>query len=251
MFRLLVATLVAAAALQASSFTFSSCTAGTTTVSPCGGDVFTFNGIYGPDYEALGGTGASDNSNIFGPADLGGLPIIPSGYEISVGAGAVASSSGPNPKLSAIAQASASKAFYSAGSPRLGFIQFDVSLSHLHGGDSNVFISDGTHNYGYDAELCGFEGCQVTATVPFDLGSGFQVSTSAGVKEFLEPTSDPCCGGGSAHGYDDALIVFRLLESDGATPVPFSATPEPATWALLLFGLGATWLAGTKRRRTH
>lgn len=236
MFRFLVATLLASSALQASSFTFSSCTAGTTTVSPCGGDAFIFNGIYGPEYEVLGGTGASDNSNIFGSANLGGLPIIPSGYAMSVGAGAATSSSGPNPELSAIAQASASKVFYSAGPFRLGFIQFDVSVSHLHGGDSGVGITDGTHQYGYDSNFCGFEGCQVTATVPFYLGSGFQISTSASVEEFLDATSDPCCGG-SAHGYDDALIVFRLLESDGTTPVPFTSTPEPASWGLLLIGM--------------
>ena len=246
MLRVLLATLVVSSALQASSFTFSSCTAGTTTISPCGGNVIIFNGIYGPDYEALGGTGASDSSNIFGPADLGNLPIIPSGYAMSVGAGAVASSSGPNPELSAIAKASASNVFSSAGPSRLGLIQFDVSVSHLHGGDSNVAITDGTHQYGYDSSFCGFEGCQVTATVPFDLGSAFQISTSAGVEESLEPTSDPCCGG-SAHGYDDALIVFRLLEADGTTPVPFTTTPEPATWGLLLFGFAAGCLTYRKR----
>lgn len=246
MFRLLVTTLVAASALQASSFTFSSCTAGTTTISPCGGDAITPNGIYGPDYEALGGTGASVNSNVLGDIVLGTLPPIPSGHVMSVGVGVWIESSGANPKLSVTTQADANSAFYTAGSPRSGFIQFDASLAHSHRGDSNVLISDGTHNYGYDAEFCGFEGCLVTATLPFDLGSKFHVALSADAEGLLEPN-----GTGLVAGGDDALVIFRLLESDGTTPVPFSATPEPTTWALLLFGLGATWLAGTKRRRTH
>lgn len=238
MIRFFLTMLIASSALHATTTTFSSCSAGTTTISPCPGGLLFPGGIIGPDYGAIAGAEASDNSSILGLGALGGLPTIPSGYVMSVGAVAAAYSSGPNPELSAIAHADASNVFYSAGPSRLGFIQFDVALSHLHGGGSDVGITDGTHLYGYDAEFCGFEGCQRTAIVPFDLGSAFQISTSAGVEENLEPTSDPCCGG-SAHGYDDALIVFRLLESDGTTPVPFSITPEPASWGLLLLGMAA------------
>jgi hypothetical protein len=85
--------------------------------------------------------------------------------------------------------------------------------------------------------------CGWTATVPFDLGSKFQVSTSADVDVSLEPGPF----GNTIHGSDDAIVVFRLLEADGKTPVPFSAMPEPATWGLLLFGLAAGPLVYRKR----
>lgn len=79
--------------------------------------------------------------------------------------------------------------------------------------------------------------------MPFDLGSKFQVSTSADVDVSLEPGPF----GNTIHGSDDAIVVFRLLEADGKTPVPFSAMPEPATWGLLLFGLAAGPLVYRKR----
>lgn len=259
MFRLLVASLVAASALQASSFTFSSCTAGATTISPCGGDALTPNGIYGPDYMSLGGTGASDNSSVIGDTVLDTLPPIPSGHVMSVGVGVEVSSLGSNPELSAVARANAGNVFYSAGSSRSGFIQFDVRVDHTHGGNSSALLSDGTHEYKYVNSgglsggstpplSCDFEGdCIWTATVPFNLGSGFQVSTSADIEALLEPNN----AGASFSGGDDALVIFRLLESDGTTLVPFSATPEPASWALLLFGLTAGWLVYRRRQRTH
>lgn len=162
---------------------------------------------------------------------------------MSAGADAAVYSSGPSPELSAIAHAKASNVFYSGGPSRLGFIQFDVEASHLHGGISNALLTDGTHQYGYNSEFCGFEGCQQTETVPFNLGSEFQISTSADVEESLEPSPF-----GDPHGSDDAIVVFRLLEADGTTPVPFSATPEPSSWGLLLFGLAIGMCLMSRRR---
>jgi hypothetical protein len=250
MFRFLLAMLFAASALQATSVAFSSCTAGTTTISPCGGDVFTPGfGIVGPDYSAVAGVSASDDSDIPGLPSLSDLflPTIPSGSVMSVGAAAAVSSSGPSPALSATALARASNVFYSAGAPRSGFIQFDVRLDRAHGGTSNALLSDGTHQYSYDvlgsgstpSLFCDIDDCGWTATVPFDLGSEFRVSAFAGVEVSL-PTS---------HGYEDGIVVFRLLESDGTTPVPFSATPEPASWGLLLFGLAGACFVSRKRIR--
>ncbi len=245
MVRCLMMMLIASSALHASSFAFSSCTAGTTTISPCGGDALTPSGLFGPDYVVLSFAGASDDSIVPG-LQLGSLPTIPGQMMSAVAVGAV-QSSGPNPALHVVAHANASNVFYGGGPSRLGFIQFDVSVSHLHAGDSDAVLTDGTHEYGFDSEFCGFEGCQRTAIVAFDLGSEFQISTSASVEENLEPTSDPCCGG-SAHGSDDAIVVFRLLEADGTTPVSFSATPEPASWELLLFGLAIGMCLMSRKR---
>lgn len=248
MFRFLLAMLFVSSALQATTVAFSSCTAGTTTLSPCGGDFFAPGfGIVGPDYSAVAGATASDNSDIIPGLSLSNLnlPTIPSGSVMSVGAVAAVSSSGPSPALSATALARASNVFYSAGAPRSGFIQFDVRLDRAHGGTSNALLSDGTHQYSYDvlntgstpSVFCDINDCGWTATEPFDLGSEFRISAFAGVI-----VSD-----GSSHGYEDGIVVFRLLESDGTTPVPFSATPEPATWGLLLFGLFTGWWMRRKR----
>ena len=241
MFRFLLAMLFVSSALQATTVAFSSCTAGTTKLNPCGGPVSAPGfGIVGPDYSAIAASSASDNSNVLGALIFGLLPTIPSGYVMSVGAEGGVSSSGVSPALSATALARTSNVFYSAGAPRSGFIQFDVRLDRAHGGTSNALLSDGTHRYSYNilgagttpSLFCDIDGCAWTATVPFDLGSEFRISAFAGVEVSLEPNSF-----GSPHGYEDGIVIFRLLESDGTTPVAFSSTPEPSSWGLLLCGL--------------
>lgn len=160
------------------------------------------------------------------------------------------SSGGSN--SSATAQASALDSFVSSGAARAGFIQFNVTLGQLHGGDSMAVLSDGTHTYSYDAlgaestppfGTC-FEGCQWAATVPFDHGSEFQVNISSKDQESLaaNPLNEV------AHGNTDAIVTFRLLEADRTTPAPFSLTPEPSTLALFFAAVGAFGALAYRRR---
>jgi hypothetical protein len=219
MHRLLLATFITAFALRADTFTFTSCTSGTTTISPCGGSYSSPAGL--PD--AMAGASASDNSLVPG-ALPDGQPPIPDGWTMSTGATAVAQGS-DNLVVSATANASASDTFHSAGPVRSGFIQFNVTLLQLHGGNSTAVLTDGIHRYSYDALGGGstppfghcFEGCQWASTVPFNLGVEFQVNTSS--NDTQAAISFP---GFVSHGNTSAVVTFRLLEADETTVVPFS-----------------------------
>ena len=236
MHRLFLAAFITAFALHADTFTSTTCTSGTTTISPCGGSLLFPGGL--PD--AVAAADASDTGIINGAAHHGQPPIT-DGWSMSTGATAVAQGS-ENLVVSATAHAKAFDTFLSNGPVRPGFIQFNVSLDQLHGGDSTVVLTDGVNTYSYEAEFGGgstpsfgrcFEGCQWMSTVPFDLGVDFQVNASSDDGEIASFSSFV------NHGYTDAVVTFRLLEADETTPVPFSAIPEPSTWVLLLLGLSA------------
>ena len=171
-------------------------------------------------------------------------------------AGAAAVAVGSDVAVSATARASAFDTFDSAGVPRAGLIQFNVTLSHLHGGNSDALLTDGIHTYGYAAPgggstppfgLCSDEGCQWTATVPFDLGTAFRVTADANDVESVMAGNILI-----DHGDVNSVVVFRLLEADGTTPVAFSAVPEPSTFGLLLIGFCASgWLVLHRNARSR
>lgn len=245
--RLLLAVILTASALYANTFTFTSCSEGTTTLSPCGGSYEAPLGL--PN--AIAGAAASDSSIIPGNVLDGRLTPIAGGQILSAAAeGTVSPSSVP---VSESALAEAYDTYLTSGPPRLGLIQFDVSLGVSHYGNSHASLSDGTHTYSYEFEplpqgntppvstQC-FESCGWTATVPFELGVPFQV-----IAEADNGTSFPASMGSSVSGGSDAIVEFTLFEADGTTPVPFFPVPEPATWALLIAGLG--WLGFYFRRR--
>ena len=256
MLRFLLAMLVASSALHASSFAFSSCTAGTTTVSPCPDDFTLTSGLSGPNYFVSAFAGTSE----FIAAPDAIVPGSPGGQELSAVANAAAEEDAPpDITLSATANASDSVTYSTNGPSRSGFIQFAVALGYLHQdapGAASALLTDGVHQYSYSGGggiygstpplHCFIEDCEYEATVPFDLGSEFQVSVSANAA--VAVSSAP----GSSRGHDDdSQVVFRLLESDGATPVPFSVTPEPSTWGLLLCGLAiGACLVPRKRLRS-
>jgi hypothetical protein len=236
MFRLFLATFIAAFALQADTFTSTSCTVGTTTF-PCAG---IYPGSAGPE-NAMAGAGASDNS-VFGGSLPSPLPPF-SGQEMWAGANAAASTL-PTTPVSAQAHASAFNTFGSAGSARVGLIEFDVLTNHSHAGDATVTLTDGTHTYGYQATFCdgstppiiqNFTTCGWHSIVPLDLGAEFQVTVSADITVSFPASSTPTGSGGG----DDASVLFRLLEAHGTTVVPFSVIPEPSACLLVLLGLGA------------
>ena len=237
MHRLFLAAFITAFALHADTFTFTSCTQGTTTFSPCPpGSGTTAN--------------ASDNS-FFG----GGNPI-PGGQPMWAGT-AVSVVSSDMFAVSATAQASAFNTFDSAGAARQGFIQFEVFTDRNHGGNSTVVLTDGVHTYSYGAFECAgstpltrgnpdFD-CVWDSTQPFDLGSEFHVTVSSNDAASLPAGSSQ---GGAGSG-SDASVSFRLLDADGTTAVPLSIIPEPSTWTLLLLGLSACGRVAWSRRIKH
>lgn len=250
MYTLLLALIMTGFALRADTLTSTSCISGSTTVNPCPGSYLFPGGL--PN--AMAGADASDNSIIPGTQFNPFLPPISPQLTMSTGATAVAT--GSNTANSVSAYASAFGTFISAGPPSVGSIIFNISLSQLHGGDSSVSISDGVHTYSYDAftgtgstppfDARCFEGCDWTATVPFDLGVPFTVTV---ISEDLESTS----AGSSlvAHGNTSADLEFRLKDG-GSGLVPFSEVPEPSTCALLLLGSAFAFASWSKRsRETH
>lgn len=107
-------------ALRASTFTYSSCTAGTTTDTPCPGNALLTQGLSGPGYLVSAFAQASD---------------IPGSISARAGTTAEYSRCLPSygcppfpPFLSASAQVMIDDTYYTSGSPRPGFIQLTVSL---------------------------------------------------------------------------------------------------------------------------
>ena len=250
MHRLFLVTFITTFALHANTFTSTTCTSGTTTISPCGGDYVFPGGL--PN--AMAGASASDTG--LAPGTLpDGQPPITGGWTMSTGAAANVQGS-DTVVATAEAHADAFDTFLSSGPSRVGFIQFNVTLGQLHGGDSTVVLTDGVNNYSYEATFAEgstppfgrcFEGCQWASTVPFDLGVPFQVNASSNDFESSLYNAETHI----AHGNTDAVVTFRLLEANGTTPVPFSVIPEPSTWGMLFLGLAAygrlAWVRRSKR----
>ena len=228
--RLLFALLASAACLHATSFAFTSCTAGTEVLSPCNSDFsLTFGGITGPDYfvRAFAQAPVTLNTSEFQGSDVSTLTA----------AAAQAPASLP---VQATAQAGDSVTYYTSGPARPGFIQFSIELDYLHEdfyGASEILLSDGVHQYSFiggggingpiPPTHCFIEDCEYAGTLPFDLGAPFEASAS----------SHSGSSGGPGGANAAAVATFTLLEANGTTPVPHFVTPEPSAWQLLMIGL--------------
>lgn len=245
--RLLMAMMVASSALYGTSMTLSSCTAGITTLSPCPGNFSLTTGLSGPNYFVSAIAAASDSTAPPPDALFGPPPPVPGGRTLFAIAGVSGSYSGgpppPLPPLSAHADASASITAVTEGPPRTGFIQFGLDITSTHDDlGTNISMTDGIHSYGPGSGAppfgCHFVSCFYTATLPFDLGTEFQVSASVMAGGSLSPQS-----GRLGFGQDgDAALSFRLLEPDGKTPVSFFVVPEPSTRVLLFIAfVSAAW----------
>jgi hypothetical protein len=237
-----------------------------TTTSPCAGNYpdsveLLVKVPVGPDQviidEARAGAGASDN------AMFDGLGPLPSFSGRGMWAGAIAGYSGSSGTMAISAEALASpfNTFDSVGPSRAGFIEFDVVTFQAREGDSRVVLTDGIQTYTYQAFSCsgstlpildfqnpdnGTSNCWWNDTVPFDLGTKFLVTVSANVNESL-----PAGSTGYTAGDANASVLFRLLEADGTTVVPFSVVPEPSTWGLLLLGLAGSGRLVWRSRIKH
>jgi hypothetical protein len=227
--RVLFALLIASCTLRATSVVFSSCSAGSTTLTPCPGDFTLTGGLSGPGYIAAAFASANDFNN---------SPAVPEGG-LTVVANAISRASSPTaPLLSSLAYATDSIVYQSTGPERTGFIEFQVTLGYLHqdvDGAATAQFSDGVHQYSYSGgggvhgstppSHCFIEDCEYSATVPFDLGTTFQVSVGANTLHLQ---------GGAQPYNDEAQVTFSLFEADGTTPVAFTAVPEPSYSGLIL-----------------
>ncbi len=138
--------------------------------------------------------------------------------------------------FSAIATADNSQNFATPGSKRAGFIRFTIQTDT---GNGSEFISDGVHQYSFQ-QSNGIQQSIGPTTLPFDLGSPFQVSVSADAGVGPPPQKEFINGA-------DANVSFSLLEANGTTAVPLFITPEPSTWTLLLLGLCGAWFTLSRR----
>ena len=245
MARLIFSLLFLCCTLRGTPFVFTTCSAGTTVATPC--PLF---GLTGPGYEVTAHASAFE-----GPQSS---PAVPGGQGQSAMTQAEAEISGPVVlPLSALAQANDNVTYNSAGSQRSGFIQFQV-LDWLHHTAPRATFTDGTREYTYiggdfgsgstppggcgSQVCCGFEDCEYVATVPFDLGAQFQVTVSA------QSAGSATAIGGSGQGAD-AFVIFRLLEADGTTVVPFTPVPEPKSfWIVLVATTAGAYFVRQQRR---
>ena len=238
--RLVFVLLTIPCAAQATSTVFSSCSAGSTTLTPCPSDFTLTGGLTGPGYVAGAFAAANDFNN---------SPNVPEGG-LTVIANAISRAFDPAaPVLSSLSYATDNMVYQSAGPTRAGFIQFEVTLGYLHqdvDGAATAQFSDGTNQYSYSGgggvhgstppSHCFIEDCEYSATVPFELGTTFQVSVGANTLHFQ---------GGFQPFNDLAQVTFTLLEADGTSPVAFTSAPEPSYGALLLV-LAAAALIGRR-----
>jgi hypothetical protein len=154
--------------------------------------------------------------------------VVGSGTEFIAASADAGATADPGVFWSAGGRASDTEVFGTAGPLRPGLIGI---ATEGFGGINSASLTQGRTTYTGDA--CCF---------PFELGALFSVSVSASAG----------AGGGPPNAQSSSASVnFLVLEPDGITPVPFFsvATPEPATWGLLLFGLSACATLSARARR--
>lgn len=139
------------------------------------------------------------------------------------------------------------------GDPRLGRIVLSVTgdTQQLDGvATTSVTLPNSTDGYVLSPVICGgFSGClnqdayyKHYGSFGIELGTGFNLNAMAHAQLGYTPIM-----GGS--GRSNMVLTFSLFEADGVTPVDvMTATPEPATWSLLGFSLGAVTLVRRRRQ---
>jgi len=227
--------LVTSFALHASTFTYSSCTAGTTTETPCLGNPLLTTGLSGPNYFVSAFAHASDTpaGNISALAETTGSYVLP-----------CLGCPPPPPLLAASAQALVNDTYLTNGPVRPGFIQLSVSITAEHVIFADDRISDGPYQYDTcpPGSSTGSEGCSGSALLPFELGIPFEMSVAAPV----EPSGVLIMPGDHGEGgIAFVTLTFSLFESDGTTAVGFYPAPEPSTYGLLLCALAVCVLRRT------
>ena len=221
----------------------SSCSAGAKTASPCPP-----GGLTGDGYQAVADTG----SGLYPPPTL-----IPGGQMVSVWSDASTLyhcdpifGCPPFVPLWGTANASDTINGRTTGPNRVGWIQFSLIAGWTNDNSgTRISMKDGLHSYGIGDgappnTIDPSQGGSYDAKLPFELGTGFQVSASVAANSPC-PTSEVC----GTYETGTAALSFILLEPDG-TPIPFVSAPgvpEPSTCMLLFLGLTAG--AGFMRKR--
>lgn len=250
--RLVISLLFLSCTLQATPFVFTTCSAGTTVATPC--PIF---GLNGPGYEVMAQATATEGPQTSG---IAGFPDLPGAQQQSAITHAEAAIEGPVIlPLSGNAQASDTVMYASFGAVRSGFIQLEVAFDYTRQdieGAASALFTDGVNEYSYiggggihgstPPSHCFIDDCEYIATVPFDLGTQFQVSV-AGHAGAAATT----LGGNGRDG--SGQVLFRLLEANGTTVVPFAAVPEPTSGAMLLIAatIGACFARRQRRSRRN
>ncbi len=152
----------------------------------------------------------------------------------------------------ATASAGESGIYAAAGPVQNGFVAFDVFFG-VHdwplSGNPDATLSDGTHRYVFSNagapvpfSHCNIGACEWIGMLPFTFGAGrtFTASLTDSVSAAVS------CGAAGSCEPDNLTFDFSLLESDGKTPVPFTAVPEPS--CVLLLGTGIAVLAAGRKR---
>ena len=133
--------------------------------------------------------------------------------------------------------------YTTAGSPRVGSITITASqvVTEYAGGappPRTLTISDGVHTYDFSSSICVIKnGVDCTETVPFDLGVPFMLTSTASESLNIQAFAYLFLV------YQNSL-QFSLTDNNGA-PVAAqfaSATPEPASFALVGLAVGALLL---------
>jgi hypothetical protein len=141
----------------------------------------------------------------------------------------------PQPFLSGTANATVNDSFYTTGPLRSGDIEISVNIFSLTSNPlASDTVTDGIHTYTGcpPGSTITQESCNGSATLPFELGTTFQVSALAPGATDLQLATN-----GSVIAVEDGVnVTFGLFDANGA-PVPFFAAPEPATYGLLLSGI--------------
>ena len=234
--RSLLILFLTASCLHATSYTFTFCSAGDISLSPCNSDFGLISGgLVGPDYLVRTYAAVPD-------------PVMPTALISAFAEGWQDNPSG-SISLFGIAGAGDNMTYESQGPPRAGFIQFDIGLFYAHeafDGAATATLTDGVHAYGFVGgggisgpiapTDCGTQACLYMGRLPFQLGSQFAASASV-----LAYAS-------TGYGISQSAVDFSLLEADGTTPVPFFATPEPFPGGLQIVGLSLIACALWKRR---
>lgn len=217
----LLAVLAIPFALHATTTATTSCSAGSTTDTPCPGNANLTTGLSGPNYFVSSYAQATDSP-------LGNIAVLgeaTASYTPGTGL--------PEPPLSATDQAVVDDVYYTSGPVRPGYIQISETIYSLHGLFTTTWsITDGPYSYGGCLPgTSNANGCTGSDKVPFELGVPFEVIATASDGVAVSPPEN-------GYGADDQVtLTFSLFEQDRHTSVAFFPIPEPSALALSLFGL--------------
>jgi hypothetical protein len=162
---------------------------------------------------------------------------------------AVYAGSGLSGTSEADASGDVSLSLSTAGPVRQGYLRllYEPIVWGLSPGDFSgtlsVAVNSGKTACGINPnQMCPFPFVPSDAApaIPFTLGQSFSIDVNQSTRAFADFIE------GSSLNIVNSRVILRILDTDGATPVAVSETPEPASWMLLGVSLSAVALACKK-----